>query len=217
MDHMIIASKVVTNIFNLTVAIMTGCNDVGCPGSRNLIEFYPAIGPSLIREPGLQCTTTAAAAIIIVPVGDGINKIFFSHNRLDHKPQIIHNLVGTGFSAYIAGVLNREFGFDVFIPVGIDFQLSFPDPLGVKFYNGDQLKFVRDIKFSQPFQDCIVRMPSLGIDHHGAFQVIVNMVGKLLNDIFPALVIGHEHTVVFTGPHDRRIGPVCSHHMKNLP
>jgi len=217
MDDMIIAAIVVTQVFNLTVAVVAGRNDIGRPGSRNLVEFYPAECPSFIREPGLQCTPAAAAAIIIIPVGDGINKIFLSHNRLDHKPQIIHNFIGTGFSADITGILDREFGFYVLVPVGIDFQFSFSDPLGIQFNNGDQLKFVGNVIFTQSFQDCIVRMPSLGIDHHGTLQVIVHMVDKVLDNIFPPLVVGKKHTVVFTGPHDGGIGPVRPHHMKDLP
>ena len=202
MNHMIIAAIVVTDVFNLTMTVMTGRNHIGGPGGCNLVEFYPAECPSLVREPGLQRTAAAAAAIIIIAVGHGINKIFLTHNSLDYKTQVIHNLIGTAFSADIAGVLDREFGLYVPVPVRIDLELSLPDPLGIKFNDGDQLKFMGDIEFAQSFQDRKIRMPSLGIDHQGTFQIIVNMVGKLLDDIFPAFIIGHEHAVIFTGPHD---------------
>lgn len=150
---MIIAAKMMANIFNLTMTVVTGRNDIGRPGGCDLVEFYPAVRSSFIGKPGLQSTTAATAAVIIVSVGNGINKIFFTHNGLDHKSQVIHNLVGPALSADIAGVLHGKLGLDVFIPVGIDFQFSFPDPLGIEFNNGDQLKFMRNIIFAQSFQD----------------------------------------------------------------
>ncbi len=198
---MIIAAELMSDILYLAVTIVTGGNDIGCPGRHDLIEFNFAVGPPLIREPGLEGTAPAAAAKIIHAVGNRINEVFFTHNGLDHKTEIINNLVGPALPTDIAGILNRELGTDVFIPVGIDLQLAFTNPLRIQLDNSNKFKFMRYLEFTQSFQDCKVRVPSLGVDHHGTFEIIVYMKSKLLNNVLPAFIVSHEHAVVLTCPH----------------
>ncbi len=120
MNHMVIAAIILANVFNLSVAIMARCNNIGGPGGCDLVELGPAIGTPLIREPGLKCAPAAAAAKIIVAVGHGIDEVFLAHHGFNHKPQLIYDLVGSTFSSDIAGILNREFGAYFSVPVGVD-------------------------------------------------------------------------------------------------
>jgi hypothetical protein len=64
----------------------------------------------------------------------------------------------------LAGVLYREFDFQVLVPVGIDFQLSFPDPLGIKLDDTLYFKVVLNLEFFQSGPDCEKFVPSLGIE-----------------------------------------------------
>jgi hypothetical protein len=50
--------------------------------------------------------------------------------------------------------LDRKFDFQIFVPIGIYFELSLPDPLGVKPDNALYLEVVGDIEFFQSDPDC---------------------------------------------------------------
>lgn len=128
---MVIGPVMMADILNLAVTVVTGCNDIIGARGHNLVEFYFAVRTSCVREPGLQRAAAAAAAIVIVPVGHGVDEIFFADNGFYHESQIIDDFVRPALPAYIAGVLNGKFGPDIFIPVGINLQFTFPDPLGV--------------------------------------------------------------------------------------
>jgi hypothetical protein len=92
------------------------------------------------------------------------NKIFFSHNRLHRVPQIFGHRIPIGLAHQLAGVLYREFDFQVLVPIGIDFQLSFPDPLGIKLDDTLYFKVVLNLEFFQSEPDCEKLVPSLGIE-----------------------------------------------------
>ena len=101
----------------------------------------------------LKKTTTAAATIIIGPVGHHIYKIFFPDDRFDHISQIFGNGVTKRLAYDLAGVLHGKFNFQILIPVGIDFQPAFPDPFGVVFINVFDDKVVLNTEFFQSCQD----------------------------------------------------------------
>jgi hypothetical protein len=53
----------------------------------------------------------------------------------------------------LAGVLNGEFDFQVFVPVRIDLQFAFANPFGVIFINVLDLEMMLEIEFFQSGPD----------------------------------------------------------------
>jgi hypothetical protein len=83
-----------------------------------------------------------------------VDKVFFTHNRFYSIPQIFSHGIPKAFSHQLAGILDREFDFQILVPIGIDLQLSFPDPLGIKLNDTLNLKVVLDLEFFQSDPDC---------------------------------------------------------------
>jgi hypothetical protein len=107
----------------------------------------------LLFKARLEEAAPAAAAIIVGPVWVHINKIFFANNRSDHEPQVFGNGVPERFAHDLTGVLNREFNFQVLVPVGVDFQPAFPDPLRIIFIDVLDDEVMLDVEFFQSCQD----------------------------------------------------------------
>jgi len=153
MDHPIAAAVMLTEFMNLGVTIVTAGNTVVRSGRLNLIVLQPAEFQALLFVSRLQKTTTAATTIVVGPVGLHVDKILFPHHGLYNKAQILGDGIPVAFTYNLAGILDREFDFQIFIPVGMDIQLSLPNPLGVVFINVFNLKFVVNVKFFQSCQD----------------------------------------------------------------
>jgi hypothetical protein len=83
-----------------------------------------------------------------------INKIFFTHHRFYRVPQIFGHRISKGLSDQLAGILHRKLKFKILVPVGIDLQLSFSDPLGIILDDTLYFKFVLDLEFFQSDPDC---------------------------------------------------------------
>ena len=82
MHHMIITTEKVTDILYLSMAVMTRCNNIRCPGGRDLIKFYPSKSLSVVRKSGLKRPAAAAAAEIVCTVRDRFDKVFFTNGCL---------------------------------------------------------------------------------------------------------------------------------------
>jgi hypothetical protein len=93
-----------------------------------------------------------------------VDEIFFTHNRFHGISQIFGHRIPKALSNQLAGILNRKFNFQVLVPVGIDLQLSFPDPLGIKLDDTLDLKVVLNFEFFQSDPDCKQLVPSLSIE-----------------------------------------------------
>jgi hypothetical protein len=83
-----------------------------------------------------------------------IDKIFFTHHRFYCISQILSHRIAKALSYQLTGVLHRKLNFQVLVPIGIDLQLSFPDPLGIKLDDTLNLKVVLDLEFFQSDPDC---------------------------------------------------------------
>jgi len=149
----IIAAVMLTELMNLSMAIMAAGDTVIRAGGLYLFVLQPAEFQTLFFHAGLQETAAAAAAIIVGPVGDHINKIFFADDRFDHVSQIFGNGIAKGLAHDLTGVLDGKFNFEVLVPVGIDLESSFPDPLGIVLINILDDKVVLDVEFFQSCQD----------------------------------------------------------------
>jgi hypothetical protein len=101
----------------------------------------------------LQKAAAAATAIIIGSVRVHLDKIFLAHDRLDGKSKIFGNGVPEAFAHDLARILNGKFNLQILVPVGIDLQFSFPNPLRIVFVNVFHLKIVGNVEFFQSCQD----------------------------------------------------------------
>jgi hypothetical protein len=82
-----------------------------------------------------------------------VHKIFFADHGLDHKAEIFGNGIAVALANNLAGVLNREFNFQVLIPIGVYLKPAFTDPFGIIFVNIFNFKVVRDVELFQSGPD----------------------------------------------------------------
>ena len=153
MNDGVIAPEVLTQLMDLGVAIVTTGDTIIGTGGFNLFIFNFSELQTFFLETGLEKTTAAAAAIIVGPVGLHINEILITYHGFDDKSQIFRDGIPIRLPHNLAGILNGKLYFQFFVPVGIDFQLSFPDPFSVIFINVFDDKIMFDIEFFQSCQD----------------------------------------------------------------
>jgi hypothetical protein len=153
MDHLVMAAVMLAQFVDLGVAVVAAGDAVGCAGGLDLLVLDLAVGQALFLEPGLQESAAAAAAVVVGAVGLHVDEIFFTHHGFDHKPQVFGNGIAVAFAYDLAGVLNREFDFQVLVPVGVDLELAFADPLGIVFINIFDFKVVFQVEFFQSGPD----------------------------------------------------------------
>jgi len=142
-----------TQFMYLGMAVMAAGNAVVGTGGLDLVILQLPISQALFFIPGLQKTTPAATAVVVGSVGLHVDKIIFANDRFDHKAQILGNGVTITFTHDLTRILDCKFDFEVFIPIGIDFEFALPDPLGVVLINIFDFKTMVDVKFFQSFQD----------------------------------------------------------------
>ncbi len=216
MNRVVFGLVMLSDIMNLGMAVVTGRDAVMRPGCHDLLEFEPAVSTPGFGKAGLQKAAAAAAAVIVGAVGKHVDEIFFTHNGFNNKPQILRHRISKAFSNQLAGVLNRKLDFQVLVPVGIDFQFSFPYPLGIILNNAFDLKIVRNVEFFQSDPDCKEFVPSLGIEPDLALQIIHGL-GLDLDNLFPPVVFSQEHAVIFSSPSLGAVSPVSPCQMQDFP
>ena len=149
----IIAAVMLTELMNLGMTVVAAGDTVIRAGLLDLLILQPAEFQPLFFHAGLQKTAAAAAAVIVGPVGDHINKVFFTDHRFDHISQVFGNGVAKRLAYDLTGVLDGEFYLEVLVPVGIDLEPSFPDPFGIVFIDVFDDKVVLDVELFQSCQD----------------------------------------------------------------
>lgn len=159
----VMATVMLTEFVNLGMTVMTSGNAIIRTGSLDLLVLDSAILQTLILESRLEESTAAAATEVIGLVGRHVDKVLFSYRHLDSVSQIIRYSISETLSYNLAGILNRKFNFQILVPIGIGFEFSFPNPLGIIFVNILNLKIVLDSEFFQSGPDCESDVPSLGV------------------------------------------------------
>ncbi len=142
-----------TELMNLGMAVVAAGDTVIRAGLLDLLILQPAELQPLFFHAGLQKTTATAATVIVGPVGNHINKIFFTDHRFDHISQVFGNGIAKRLAYDLTGVLDGEFNLEVLVPVGIDLEPSFPDPFGIVFIDVFDDKVVLDVELFQSCQD----------------------------------------------------------------
>jgi len=144
----------VGQIVNLGMTVVTGRYTVVRLCCQNLVRLEFPVAAPLFRISGLEKSAAAAAAIIVRPVGMHVDEIFFAHHRPHRIPQIFGHRIPKGLAYQLAGILYGKFDFKILVPVGIDLQLSFPNPLGIILNDALDFKIVLDVEFFQSGPDC---------------------------------------------------------------
>jgi hypothetical protein len=139
---------------DLGMAVVAWCNAVIRLGRQNLICFEFPVATTRFRISGLEKPAAAATAVIVRPVRVHVDKIFFTHNRFHRIPQIFGHRISKTLSHQLAGILNREFDFQILVPIGIDLQFTFTNPLGIILNDALYFKLVLDLEFFQSDPDC---------------------------------------------------------------
>jgi hypothetical protein len=154
MQGMVTAAIMLSQVMYLGMAVVTRGDGILSPSGSNLVVLQLTVFTALFGKSRLQKTTAAAATIIVGFIRRHINEIFCADNLLHHITQIICNRIAKRFSDELAWILNGKRHFQVFIPVGVDRQLAFPDPFCVILNDAGYLKIVLDVEFFQSGPDC---------------------------------------------------------------
>jgi hypothetical protein len=84
---------VLAEVVNLGVAVVARRNAIRGACGHDLIELNLAEGSPLLGQSILQKAAAPAAAIIVGAVGGHVDKIFFTHDRFDHKTHIFSHRI----------------------------------------------------------------------------------------------------------------------------
>ena len=141
-------------VVDLRMAVMTRSDTICSLGLKNLLGLEAAVLTTRFRQSRLEETTAAAAAIVIGSVGRHVDEVLFPNDFLDHVAQVLSDRITKRFSHQLTRVLNGKFNFAFFVPIGINFELSIPDPPGVKPDDALYLEVVGNIEFFQSGPDC---------------------------------------------------------------
>jgi len=190
-NHVIPSAIVLAEFVNLGVTIMTPRNTVCRTGF-----LYLPIFESAVFQPGflisrLKKAAASAAAVIVGSIRLHIDEVVFSYEGFHDQPKVFRYRIPIAFPNDLARVLNREFDFEILVPIGIDLELSLADPLGVIFIDVFNDKIVRNVEFFQSCQDREGDVPSLGIEKDLTPQS-VRLVCRRPGDVFPGLIVGQE-------------------------
>ena len=153
MNHLILTAIVLAEFVDLCMTIVARSNAVFGTGGLYLPVLLLSICQPCILVARLEKSAATAAAVIIRPVGEHLDEVLFPHDRLHHKPEILCYGIAEGLSNNLARILDRELDFKLLVPVRVDFQLSFPDPLGVVFIYVFNLEGMLDVELFQSCQD----------------------------------------------------------------
>jgi hypothetical protein len=210
MGRMVFAAIMFMQIMNLCVTVMARRNTVIRSCCHYLLKFASAVFASGFGKSRLKESPPSATAVVVRLVGSHLYKIFHAHNCFNNITKVVCHRVAQTLSNQLAWVLYRKFYFQIFVPVGIDFEFSFPDPLGIILNNALALKIVLDVEFFQPDPDCKKFVPSLRVEPDLALEII-HCFGLDFYNMLPTLVIRQKHAVVFRRPSLGAVSPVGSH------
>lgn len=116
---------------NLSMTVVAPGDTIVGTRFHDLLELELAIVPARLRKTRLQEAAATAATVVVGLVGGHLYDVFLSHYFLYHVAQIIGNGIAITFSDYLAGILDGELDFSLFIPVGIYLQASLANPFGI--------------------------------------------------------------------------------------
>lgn len=173
----------------LSMAVVTTGDAILCTTIFYLIVLYLSISKPLFFKARLQKAAAAATTVIVGLIGIHLRNIFLTHRLTNCKSEIVRNFIPKAFTYNLAGILDSELDFQIFIPVRIWFQLAFPNPLGIIFVNVFCFEVVSYVEFFQSGPDCKCYVASFRIEIRLALEFIGH-VGLRGYKLLPILIIG---------------------------
>jgi len=180
--------QLITQVVDLSVAVVARGDGVVRFGRQDLVGLEFAVGPTLIRVSGLQKAAAAAAAEVVGAVGVHVDEVLFTDYRLNHEAQVLGDRVTEGFAHQLAGILNGELDFTVFVPLGTGLQFALTDPLGIILNDAFDFEVVVELEFFQSGPDCEEFVPSLRVEPDLTAQIL-HGVSLYFNDVLPILIV----------------------------
>ena len=83
-----------------------------------------------------------------------VDEVFLTHNGSYNESQVFGHRIAECFSDKLTGILNRERHLSFFVPVGVNLQFAFANPLGIILNDAFDLKIVVNFEFVQSGPDC---------------------------------------------------------------
>jgi hypothetical protein len=153
MNDRVMTAVMLAQLVNLGVAVVASSNAVVGSGGFDLLVFELSILETLLFEAGLQKAAAAATAEVVGAVGLHVDEVFFTDDRFNDETKIFRNGIAKTLAYDLAGILYSEFDLQVLVPVGIDLQLAFTNPLGVIFVDIFNFKVMLEVEFFQSGPD----------------------------------------------------------------
>ena len=91
MDDPVVASKVMTDILHLGMAVMAGSKYIACSGCSNLVKFSFAVGSAMFSHTCLQESAASATTVVGTAVRLHVDEILLAHQRFCDKAHIFSN------------------------------------------------------------------------------------------------------------------------------
>ena len=146
-------AEMMADVVDLGMAVMAAGDAVIGAGFHDLLEFDLAVFSAGLGKARLQEPAAAAAAVVVGFIRGHLYDVFLTDHRFDDKAQIVGDGIAKGFADNLAGILDGEFDLQILVPVGVDLQPPFPDPLGIVRIDGSYFKLVLDSEFFQSSPD----------------------------------------------------------------
>jgi len=195
---------------NLSMTVVTSGNYVCGPCILYLGILDFAVSKTFILVSGLEETATAATTEVVGTVGIHVDEVFLADGRFYDKSKIFCCFVTKCLSDDLARILNSKFDFEIFVPIGVGFKLTFTYPFGVHVIDMLDITIVFNVELFQSCQDCKCDVPSLRVEIRLAPQ-LVSLADAHPGYLFPAWIIRKEEAVIFTSPASTSVSPVCSY------
>ena len=152
-NHRIPAAVMLAELVNLGMAVVAAGDAVVGAGSLDLLVLEHTVFQALLLESRLEKSAAAAATEIVGPVGLHVDKILLADHGFDHEAQVFSNGIPVAFAHDLAGILDREFDFQVLVPVGVDLEFALTYPFGIILINILDFKVVLEVEFFQSGPD----------------------------------------------------------------
>jgi hypothetical protein len=152
-DNRIVATEMFAQFMNLGMTVVATGNTIIGACCLDLLIFKFSVLQAFFLHARLQESAAAAATVIVGSVGLHVDEVFLADNGFDNKAQVFGYGISVAFANNLAGILYGKLDFKILVPVGIDFESSFPDPFGVIFVNIFYLKIVLKVEFFQSGPD----------------------------------------------------------------
>jgi len=118
-------------VVNLGMTVMAWRYGILGAGGHYLVKFDLSECSAGLRHPILQKAASAATTVIIGSVWSHINKILFADYGFDHIAQVFGHRIAKALAHQLAWILNGKLDFAFLVPVGVDLQFAFSNPLRI--------------------------------------------------------------------------------------